>query len=62
MRRVSEQEVLEFIIYGGTNEWILLRESRQEFIEFVVMYETEIPCVNGMKYVQNKAIKLCEIF
>ena len=32
MHRVVEWEVLEFIIPGGTKKWILLCESRQEFL------------------------------
>ena len=42
------QEVLDFIIPSGINEWILLHDLRQDFIKFVVMYETLITCVNGM--------------
>ena len=49
MYRVVEQELLEFIIPGGTKEWILLHESCKYFINFFVMYETEIPHVNGIK-------------
>ena len=46
MHRVVKRGVLEFIRPGGTNKWILLCESRQDFPELVVMYENEMPCVN----------------
>ena len=49
MYRVVEQELLYFIIPGGTKKWILLPESCKYFNEFDVMYETEIPHVHGMK-------------
>ena len=53
---------LEFIRPGGTKRWIILCDLRQDFLEFVVMYKTEIPRVNGMKDVQREGIELCEIF
>ena len=40
MNRVIEQDILEFIRPGGKKNWILLCESRQEFIQVVVIYET----------------------
>ena len=49
MFRVVEREVLDFIEPGGMKKWILLCESQQDFTECVVMYETEMPRVNGMK-------------
>ena len=49
MYRVVEQELLDFIIPGGTKKWILLRESCKYFIDFFVIYEIAIPHVNGMK-------------
>ena len=49
MHRVVERELLEFIIPGRTNNWILLIESCQDFLDFVVMYEAEMPHANGMK-------------
>ena len=46
---VIKQEILEFIRPGGMKKWILLCELHQEFLEFVVMYDPGISCVNGMK-------------
>ena len=40
MCRVVEQEVLEFIIPGGTKKWIVFCMLRQEFLEFFVMHKT----------------------
>ena len=53
MHRLVKQEVLEFIIPGGTKRLILLCKLLQNFLEFVVMHETEILCINGMKDVQS---------
>ena len=50
MHRLVERELLEFIIPGGTKKWIILLESCQDFLDFVVMYKTEMPDFNGMKY------------
>ena len=49
MYRVVEREVLDFIIPGGTKNWIPLNEFRQDFLNFFVVYKTEMPCVNGVK-------------
>ena len=51
MRMLVERDVLDFIIYSGTKNWIVLIDSLQYFLEFVVMHETEMPRVNGVKYV-----------
>ena len=51
MRMLVERDVLDFIIYSGTKKWIVLIDSLQYFLEFVVMHETEMPRVNGVKYV-----------
>ena len=48
MRKVAEREFPEFIRPGRTEKWMLLCESRHGFLECFVMYETEIPRVNGM--------------
>ena len=60
MHKVFEQELLEFIIPGGTKKWILLLESCQDFHKFFVMYDNEIPHVNGMKELLREGIKLCD--
>ena len=60
--RVVERGVLEFIIPGGMNKWIILRDSRQDFLGFFVMYETEITRVNVVKDVRREGIKLCVFF
>ena len=49
MHKVVKGDIIEFIRRGGTNKWIMLCESHQDWIEVVVMYETQNPCVNGMK-------------
>ena len=59
IRSVFRQEVLEFIIPGGTKKWVLLSESCQDFLELVVMGNTEIPLDNSMKDVQREDIKRC---
>ena len=46
MLRVVEHLILAFIIPGGTKKWILLRELRQEFINFFLIYYTERSRVN----------------
>ena len=56
--REVEWEVLEFIIPGGKNKWILLNESRQYFIGFLVMHKTEITHVNVVKDVRREGIKM----
>ena len=53
MRIVVKWEVLEFIRTGVMKKWILLSESLQYFLELVVMYKTEMPCINGMKDVRR---------
>ena len=58
MSRVVKPEVLEFIIPCGTNNWILLGDLRQDFLEFFVMNKTENPLVNFAKDVQREGIKL----
>ena len=40
MHRVIERDVLDFIRPGGNKKWILLCESRKDFIEVFVMYKT----------------------
>ena len=57
MFRVVKWDVLEIILPGGTNKCILLCELFQDFLEFVVMYKTAMPSVNGMKYVQREGFK-----
>ena len=37
-------------------------ELREYVLEFIVMYKTEMPHINGMKDVQREGIKLCVIF
>ena len=58
MLRVVKQEVLEFIIPGGTKKWIILREVFQDVLELLVMHKTEIPRINDVKDVQSEGIKL----
>ena len=62
MRRLSEREVLEFIITSGMKKWIILSDLRQYFIEFVVMHGIEMPRGNGVKYVLREVIKLYDFF
>ena len=62
MHRVVEREVLEFIIPGGTKGWILLCGSRQDSLEFLVMYNTGMLGVNCMKDFRREGIKLCAVF
>ena len=52
----SRTEVLDLIIPGGMKKWIILSESRQDFLEFFVMQNTEMPCVNFMKDVQRVGV------
>ena len=49
MHRVVRQEVLEFIRPRGMKKWIILDESCQEFLEFLVMHKTKIQFVNVVK-------------
>ena len=49
MHRVVRREVLEFIRPGGIKRWIILDESCQEFLEFLVMHKTKIQFVNVVK-------------
>ena len=53
MIKVVGQELLEFIITFGIKKWIILCGSRKDILEFVVIYKTEMPCVNSMKDVQR---------
>ena len=46
MHRVVERGVLEFIIPGLTKKWIILRELYQDFLDFFVLYRTEMPRFN----------------
>ena len=62
IHRSVKRDVLCFTRPSGTKKCILLCESRQDFLEFFVMYKTEIPRVNGMKDVQREVIELCAIF
>ena len=62
MHRVVRKEVLEFIIPSGTKQCIILRDLRQDFLCFFVMYKTEMPRVNAVKDVQRQGIKLCTNF
>ena len=57
MRRVVKREVLEIIIPRGMNNWIILGESRHEFLQFFMMHKTEMPLVNVAKNVQREDIK-----
>ena len=59
MNIVAKGDILEFIVIGGTNNWVVLLESRQYWFEVVVMYKTQMPRVNDMKKVQWEGIKLC---
>ena len=59
MHMLVKQEILEFIITGGTKMCILLREFRQDFLEFFRMYETEFPSVNVVKDFRREGIKMC---
>ena len=54
--------VLEFIGSLGTNSWVVLRESLQNWFKVVAMYYTQMPRINGMKKVRWEGIKLCEKF
>ena len=47
--KVSEVDIHEFIRHVGTEKWILLCDLRQYWLEVVVIYETQMPRVNGMK-------------
>ena len=49
MRGIFKREVIEFITPCGTKKWIILRELCQYFLEFVIMHETEMTRVNGVK-------------
>ena len=60
MHRVVKWDILEFMRPHGTNKWILLFDLRQDFLDFFVMYETDMPRVNGIKYFQRGSIELCE--
>ena len=40
MHKLVEWEVIEFIRPGVTNNWILMCDLRQDFIEFVVLCKT----------------------
>ena len=62
MHRVVKWYILEFIGPGGTNKCILMFDLLQYFMEFFMMYETEIPRANGIKGVQREGIELCAIF
>ena len=62
MRRLVEREVLEFIISCGTQNWILLGELLQDFLEFFVMHKTKIPLINVVKDVRREGIKLSTKF
>ena len=62
MNILAKGDILEFIVIGGTNNWVVLLESRQYWFEVVVMYKTLIPCSNGMNKFQWVVIKLCAIF
>ena len=56
MCRVIEREVNKCIIPGGTKKLIFLSELCQDFTEFFIIYETEMPCVNLVKDDQRKGI------
>ena len=47
--RAVEREILEFIITRRTKKCIFFHDSCQNFLEFVMVYETEIPFINGVK-------------
>ena len=50
MHTVFERGLIEFVRPGGTKKWIVIRELHQDFVEDVIMHDTLISCVNGMKY------------
>ena len=49
IHRVVKRGVLEFIRPCGIKKWILLGESRQEFLGFFALHKTEMPLVNVVK-------------
>ena len=58
MRRLIEWEVLYCTIPGGTKKLILLNETHKDFLDFFVMYKTEMSRVNIVKDVRREGIKL----
>ena len=58
MHRVVKWDILEFMRPHGTNKWILLFDLRQDFLDFFVMYKTEMSRVNIVKDVRREGIKL----
>ena len=51
MHVISEGGVFEFLFRGCTNNCVVLYELRQYRFEFILMYKTQITCVNVIKKV-----------
>ena len=62
MHSFVERDILELIRPGGTKKFILLWDSRPILLEFVMLYETEIPCYNCTKDVRREGIEVCAFY
>ena len=59
---IVEGGVFKFVWLGHTNNCIVICEFRKDWFECIVMYLSQIPCLNFMNKIWQEGIKQCDNF